>query len=173
MTRLPRNPPTWTPFPAPWTLRATIVAVTMAISLPVLADTPADPLAPRTQQEAALQDASQPIEQRLTVRNDAGRYDVWLVSGLDFEKLSDLLRKAVGARRDLGHGWRLEHWSYLEADRSYVGDLTGESSWRLRLTRHLAGSLLEVENLGDQADAPPWAPPYRPRPVLLPHGSVR
>jgi hypothetical protein len=157
-----RHPLTWAVLASLWTVA------------PVHAAEPAaDPLAPRTEAEAAVQAVAPPIEQRRTVRNDAGRYDVRLVSKLDFEKLSDLLRKAVGARRELGHGWRLEHWTYLETDRSYVGDLTGQETWRLRLTRHLTGSLIELENLGDQADAPPWAPPYRPRPVLLPHGSVR
>ncbi len=130
-------------------------------------------MAPRTEAEAAVQTEAMPIGQRLTLRNEAGRYDVWLVSGLDFEKLSEKLRKAVSARRDLGDGWRLEQWTYLESDRSYVGSLVGQGEYKLRLSRHLAGSLVELENAGNQADALPWAPPYRPRPVLLMHGSVR
>lgn len=146
-------------------------AFSMVIAAPARG---ADAMAPRTEAEAALQSQALPLDQRLTLRNDAGRYDVWLFSRLDFDKLSDGLRKAVGARKDLGGNWRLERWTWLEPDRSYVADLTGPGRvWQVRLTRHRAGSLVEIVDVGAIADAPPWAPLYRPMPVLLPHGSVR
>ncbi len=128
----------------------------------------------RGELESAFLPLVEPLKHRVVIRNEQNLYDVWLVSGLDFEKASELYRQAISAKRPLSGGLRIERWTWIEPDRSYVLDVGGgEKPYRLRLTRHLGGSLLELENAGVARDAPRWAPPYRPRPVLLPHGTTR
>jgi len=114
-----------------------------------------------------------PIDQRHVVRNDAGHYDIWLISSLSLDAAADQVRKAIGSRRDLGDGARLQPWTWLEGDRSYLLELAGPRRIKLRLTRHLKQSLIELEDLGTLAQAPPWAPAYMPPPLPLAHGSVR
>lgn len=133
----------------------------------------ADPVT-RGELELAVSPLAEPLLRRLVFRNDQNLYDVWLISKIDFEKASELYRQSISAKRSLAGGLRIERWTWIEPDRSYVLDIAGgEKPYRLRLTRHLAGSLLELENAGVARDAPRWAPPYRPRPVLLPHGAAR
>ncbi len=134
----------------------------------------ADAPVTRGELELAVGPLAEPLQRRLVFRNDQNLYDVWLVSKLDFEKASEIYRQAISAKRPLSGGLRIERWTWIEPDRSYVLDIVGgEKPYRLRLTRHLGGSLLELENAGAARDAPRWAPPYRPRPVLLPHGITR
>jgi hypothetical protein len=128
----------------------------------------------RGELESAILPLAEPLKRRVVIRNEQNLYDVWLISSLDFEKASEVYRLAISAKRSLSGGLRIERWTWIEPDRSYVLDVSGgEKPYRLRLTRHLNGSLLELENAGVARDAPRWAPPYRPRPLLLPHGSTR
>ncbi len=134
----------------------------------------AEPSATRGQLEIAVSPLTEPLLRRTVVRNDQNQYDVWLISSLDFEKSSERYRQAISTKQALSGGLRIERWTWIEPDRSYVLDVTGgEKPYRLRLTRHLGGALLELENAGAAKDAPRWAPPYRPRPLLLPHGVTR
>lgn len=135
----------------------------------------AEPLPPpRTEVEAAARAVVEPVERRLVVRGETGTYDVWLVSGLDFDQAVESARRAISSKQRFGQGFFIERWTWLEPDRSYLVDLGGGTRpWRMRLTRHLTGSLLEVLGAGEAAEAPRWTPPYRPRPVLLTHGPVR
>ena len=115
-----------------------------------------------------------PIARRSVLRNDQNLYDVWLVSKADFEKVAEAVRLAISAKRPLAGGLKLDRWTWLEPDRSYVVDVTGgRKPLRFRLTRHLNGALVELFDAGVATDAPRWAPPYRPRPLLLPHGVSR
>ena len=130
-------------------------------------------MAPRTEVEAAAQELLAPLGRRLTVRNDAGTHDVWLYSSLDFEKASEAFRVAISSKRLFSKVFRFERWTYLEPDRSYLIDVSGGSRpYRMRLTRHRGGSLLEVFEVGEIADAPRWSPTWRSQPVLLPHGAI-
>lgn len=133
-----------------------------------------DPLAPRSEVEASLHALVAPLRRRHVVRNEAGRFDVWLVSDLGFEQVSKALHGAVGSKRPLGDGMRLEQVTWVEPDRSYrVEGAGGGRTLRLRLTRHLKGAMVECEDLGDAADAPRWTPPWRTLPLLLWHGPAK
>jgi len=148
----------------------------LLLPLGVFARVPRDvlPTAAKSAVEAAVQGMLKPVRQRLTVRNDAGSYDLWLISGLDFDRVTEYFRAAISAKKQLGPGLQVQPWTYLEPDRSYLMDLTGASRpYRLRLTRHLAGTMLEMLDAGEASDAPRWSPAYRAKPILLPHGAVR
>lgn len=124
--------------------------------------------------ELAVTEMLQPLARRLVFRDDQNAYDVWLVAKLDFEQTAENFRQAISAKRQLASGFRIDRWTWLEPDHSYVIDvLGGPRPHRLRLTRHLTGALLELGGAGAADDAPRWAPPYRPRPILLPHGVAR
>jgi hypothetical protein len=141
----------------------------VCVALPVAADEPA-----RTQAELAVSPLVEVVKARRTLRGDGGLHDVWLVSDGDFDHLAERARTWVSARKALDGGMRLERFTFLEPDRSYVLELAGGGrSWKLRLSRHLQGSLLELPGLGAAADAPRWAPPWRPEPPLLFHGPLR
>ena len=134
----------------------------------------AAPAVVRSDLEAALTPLCEPLARRVVVRNDDNLYDVLLIAKLDFEKAAEVFRQAISTKRTLANGLRIERWTWIEPDRSYVLDIVGgEKPYRVRLTRHLAGAMLELDNVGAARDAPRWAPPYRPRPVLLPHGTSR
>jgi len=153
--------------------RASVLsAACVLLALPLRAAEPS-PTAPRTEIEAAAQELVAPVQKRLTVRNDGGGYDVWLLTALDFEKTTEAVRVAISSKRLFSNKFRMDRWTYLEPDRSYLIDVVGASRpYRLRLTRHVTGSLLEVQDAGEAADAPRWTPTYRAQPVLLPHGAV-
>lgn len=128
----------------------------------------------RSEGEEAILPLVDPVGKRFVLRNEQNLHDVWLISTLNFEKVAEAVRQAISTKRALPGGLRVDHWTWLEPDRSYVLELAGGTKpYRMRLTRHLNGSLLELENAGVPADAPRWAPPYRPRPILLPHGQNR
>lgn len=161
---------------------STVVAVALLAPLstttwaqePETAQEIVDPPVTRGELEMAVGLLAEPLLRRTVIRNDQNLYDVWLISKLDFEKASEVYRQAISAKRPLSGGLRIERWTWIEPDRSYVLDVAGgEKPCRLRLSRHLAGALLELENAGVARDAPRWAPPYRPRPILLPHGMTR
>ena len=154
--------------------------IVLSVSAPVWAQEPetanevAETPVTRGELESAIGPLVEPLKRRVVLRNEQNLYDVWLISGLDFEKASEVYRQAISAKRTLSGGLRIERWTWLEPDRSYVLDVAGgEKPYRLRLTRHLAGALLEMEGVGAARDSARWAPPYRPRPVLLPHGITR
>jgi hypothetical protein len=129
---------------------------------------------PRTPVEAAARALLGSVSTRRVVWNDRGGLDLWLVSTVDFDRAAELARATVSSRRILDEGFRLEGFTWLEPDRSYLMDLKGGSrQFRVRLTAHLSGSLLEVHEGGDSASAPAWTPTWRPRPVMLRHGPVR
>ncbi len=153
-----------------------LAALQLALATTAYAQMPLDvlPTAPKSALEAAVHPLLKPVLQRLTVRNDAGSYDLWLVSGLDFDRVTEYFRAAISAKKQLGPNLRVQPWTYLEPDRSYLMDLTGASRpYRLRLTRHLSGTMLEMLDAGEASDAPKWAPAYRAKPILLLHGAVR
>ena len=130
--------------------------------------------AARGELEVAIGALVEPLARRVVVRNDQNLYNVWLISKLDVEKAYQACLNAVSANRRLAGNLRIERVTPIDADRSYVLDVVGgQKPYRVRLTRHLGGSMLELENAGAARDAPRWAPPYRPRPVLLPHGQNR
>ena len=149
-----------------------LTALCLGLAAPVHAAAPS-PTAPRTEVEAAAQELVAPIQRRLTVRNDSGGYDVWLLTALNFEKATEAVRVAISSKRLFSNKFKMERWTYLEPDRSYLIDVSGGSRpYRLRLTRHMTGSLIEVQDAGEAADAPLWTPTYRAQPVLLPHGAI-
>lgn len=151
-----------------------VAALPAAAAEPPAAPAAVDPLAPRTEVEATLQALVGPIRRRHVVRNEAGRFDVWLVSELGFEPASKALHAAVGSKRPLGEGMRLEQVTWVEPDRSYRIEIAGGGRrLQARLTRHLKGALLECEDLGDPGDAPRWTPPWRTLPLLLWHGPAK
>ncbi|MSP91032.1 MAG: hypothetical protein EXR79_04385 [Myxococcales bacterium] len=138
------------------------------------ADTPTDiPVAAeRDPAEIAVTPLLAPVRARRVVRADPA--DLWLVTDTDFDRVVALAQKWVSARRPLDGGLRLERFTFLEPDRSYVLELAGGARpARLRLSRHLDGALLELQQVGDPREAPRWAPPWRPPPVVLWHGPVR
>ncbi len=134
----------------------------------------AEPTVTRGPLETAVLSLAEPVTRRVVVRNEQNLYDVWLISKLAFEATGEAFRQAVSAKRTLPGGLHVASLTWIAPDRSYVLDVVGgDKPYRLRLTRHLAGSMLELENAGVARDAPRWAPPYRPRPLLLPHGMMR
>lgn len=123
--------------------------------------------------EGAVASLLPTVVRRQVVRTSDGSLNVWLLSDLDYEKSVEAVRKALSARKVLRANLRIERWSYLESDRSWLIDVAGdERPWRLRLSRHLAGSLVEVQDVGEATDAPRWSPPLRPLFVPLLHGAA-
>jgi hypothetical protein len=163
-----------------WQKIAVAIAAVVSTGAPAIAQEDAAPAdkaeapATRGELEVAMSELAGPLVRRAVVRNEQNLYDVWLISKLDFEKTSEVFRQAISAKRPLSGGLRIERWTWIDADRSYVLDVAGGAKpYRVRLTRHLGGAMLELESVGAAKDAPRWAPPYRPRPVLLPHGQNR
>lgn len=131
------------------------------------------PVAPATAHEAAAAVLVAPLQMRAVIRNGDGGYDVWLQGNMEFEKTIETARKAITAKRALFGTLRLERWTPIDADKTVLVDLVGgERPWRLRLSRHLTGSMVEIEEAGDAEQAQRWTPPFRPQPVYLLHGPV-
>jgi len=149
----------------------------MAAAKPLLAVPPTDrPTAqvPAGELETAALSLASPVTQRRVVRNERGLYDVWLLTASDFEQVTRSVHQAVGGKRLVPGGLRFDRVTWLEPDRSYLVDLvSGGKFQKLRLSRHLQGSLLECADAGLASEAPRWTPPYHPRPLLLWHGPVR
>ncbi len=113
------------------------------------------------------------VVSRRVVRTSDGSLNVWLRSDAEFERAVESLKKAQTGKKVLRGGLRIVRSAFLDGDKSYLLDLAGgERPWRLRLSRHLSGSLIEVQDLGEASDAPRWTPPLRPALILLPHGSI-
>jgi hypothetical protein len=133
----------------------------------------AEPLSLRSPLEAAVATWIAPVAQRLVVRNADGGLDVWLVGAGPFDAAMQAVRKAASARTTYDGGARAHGWTYLEPDRSYLVEaVVGEDPVRLRLTRHVTGTLVELQQTGTAAEAPRWVPPFRPLPVLMLHGGA-
>lgn len=134
---------------------------------------PASGLTPRTELEAAAQELLLPVTGRHVVRAADGGLELWLISDLPFEKSVAELRRAISSKRALRGGFSLQNWTYVDADRSGLLELVGGSApRRLRLTRHLQGALLQVQDGADADEAPRWLPPFRPQALPLLHGAV-
>ncbi len=113
------------------------------------------------------------IVHRRVVRTSDGSLNVWLRSDADFERAVQSLQKAQAGKKLLKGGLRIVRSALLDGDKSYLLDLAGgDRPWRLRLSRHLTGTQIEVQDLGEASDAPRWTPPLRPVPILLPHGML-
>lgn len=160
------------------------VAVALASTVylyaaPVLASEPppemgSTDVAPRTALEEAVQSLMQPVVRRLGVRSHQGSVDLWLFSSAGWEQVGEDMRAAVSARRTLAGKFTLDRWTYVEPDHSYVADVLGGSvPYKIRLTQHQKGALVEVIDAGEPADTPRWSPTWRQRPVLFTHGAMR
>lgn len=123
--------------------------------------------------EAAAHQLGKEVTERLVVRGDAGQYDVWLRSNAPFEKLLERARFVAGNKVTLRGGYLLGPIHVAEHDGSVTTSLSGKPPAALFMSRDLGGSLLIVRGVGKAAGARPWAPPYRPLPLELPHGPVR
>lgn len=131
-------------------------------------------VAPRTALEEAVQGLAQPVTRRLGVRRHQGGVDLWLFSSASWELVGEEMRTAVSSRRTLAGKFTLDRWTYVEPDHSYVADVLGGSTpYKVRLTQHLKGSLVEIVDAGEPADTPRWSPTWRQRPVLFLHGGMR
>lgn len=129
---------------------------------------------PRTALEEAVQGLMQPVVRRLGVRRNQGGVDLWLFSSAGWEQVGEDMRAAVSSRRTLAGKFTLDRWTYVEPDHSYVADVLGGSvPYKIRLTQHQKGSLVEVIDAGEPADTPRWSPTWRQRPVLFAHGAMR
>ncbi len=136
------------------------------------AEPPAD-LAPRSELEAAAQELIQPVRGRHVQRSPDGGLELWLITDKPFEQSVAELRRAISSKRSLRGMFTLQNWTYVDADRSGLLELVGGSSpRRLRLTRHLQGSLLQIADGADSSEAPRWLPPFRPQALPLLHGPL-
>ncbi len=152
---------------------AVVMAVGAGIAPQNASADPAAALAPRTELEAAAQELLAPVTGRHVLRSPDGGLELWLISDQPFEKSVAELRRAISAKRSLRGGFSLQSWTYVDADRSGLLELAGGSApRRLRLTRHLQGSLLQIQDGADAAEAPRWLPPFRPQAVPLFHGAL-
>ena len=132
----------------------------------------ASPVA-RTPLESAVATWIAPVGQRLVVRNGDGGLDVWLIGGSPFDTAIEAIRRAVSARQPYDGGVRALGWTYLEPDRTYLVDArVAEEPVRLRLSRHMSGCLVELQQTGTAAEAPRWTPPFRPQPIALLHSEA-
>lgn len=130
-------------------------------------------LGAKTELEAAAQALIAPIAQRHVVRGAEGGLELWLISDVAFEKAVAEARRSISTKRPLHGAFSLEKWTYVDADRSGLMELVGGSApRRLRLTRHLHGVLLEVQDGADASEAPRWLPPFRPQAQPLMHGAM-
>lgn len=127
----------------------------------------------RTDIGVALTPLIEPIKARRVVRRGLVQADVWLISELGFDETATRVQKAISTQMALSGGFVLARWTYIDADRSYRLDVTGPRAVRVRLTRHLEGTLWELEAQGDAREAGKWAPPFRPRAIPLFHGPLR
>lgn len=133
----------------------------------------ADQPALRSSLESAVATWIAPVAQRLVVRNADGGLDVWLIGAGPFDAAMEAVRHAATARTTYDGGVRAHGWTYLEPDRSYLVDANvGDEPVRLRLTRHVKGTLVELQQTGTAAEAQRWVPPFRPQPVLMLHGGA-
>ncbi len=123
--------------------------------------------------EVAVRTVVGNVKDRIVVRDGPAQIDVWLFCEMSFDKMSEQIRGAISTRRALVGGFRISHWTWIEPDRTYLIDLVGPKQLRIRMTRHLKGTLLILPGIGSAKDAPRWTPPYRPLPLNMPHGPVR
>ncbi|MSQ82954.1 MAG: hypothetical protein EXR77_08560 [Myxococcales bacterium] len=150
-------------------LTVTLGAALLVVPGPVFGQAPL----PKNELETAVSSWVAPLQQRLVVRNGDGGLDVWLIGATAFEVAVETVKRAVAARKTLDGGITLQRWTFLEPDKSWLLDLqVADEALRLRLTRHVTGSLFELQQTGTAAEAPRWTPPYRPQPVYLLHGGA-
>ena len=124
--------------------------------------------------ETALGLFAQPIRSRRVVRSDSNDLDVWLVSDASFETTGARLRRAAAVSLALPGGFKVVRATWLDPDQTWWVDAEGgDRAFRMTASRHRKGTLFVLRGLGHKADAPPWAPPYRPLPINLPHGPLR
>jgi len=158
-------------------LACLVGAAIIACAAPGHAENPTPPatggVAATTDIGAALTPLVEPIKSRRVVRHGLIRADVWLISELGFDDTATRVQKAISTQMELSGGFKLARWTYIDADRSYRLDVTGPRAVRVRLTKHLQGTLWELESQGDVREAGKWAPPFRPRPIPLFHGPLR
>lgn len=160
-------------------MRKTAALATFALASSLLAtagfadETASDSVKLQGDIEASVELLWPNIVHRRVVRTSDGSLNVWLRSDADFERAVQSLQKAQAGKKVLRGGLRIVRSALLDGDKSYLLDLAGgERPWRLRLSRHLNGSQIEVQDLGEASDAPRWTPPLRPTPILLPHGAM-
>jgi hypothetical protein len=129
---------------------------------------------PRTAMEEAVQLLAEPVSRRLAVRSHDGSFDLWLVTRATLDQVTEQMRVAATSKRQLAGQFSLDRWTYVEPDHSYVVDILGASQpYKIRLTKHLQGALIEMVGAGESADAPRWSPPWRPQPLVFLHGPMK
>ena len=129
---------------------------------------------PRTALEEAVQVLAEPVSRRLAVRSYDGSFDLWLVTRATLDQVTEQMRVAATSKKQLAGQFSLDRWTYVEPDHSYVVDILGASQpYKIRLTKHLQGALIEMVGAGESADAPRWSPPWRPQPLVFLHGPMK
>ncbi|MCO4760417.1 MAG: hypothetical protein KC502_02860 [Myxococcales bacterium] len=124
--------------------------------------------------ERAITLFAKPVSSRLVVRADSNDLDVWLISNVAFAKSGERLSAAAAARLALPGGFAVQRATWLEPDGTWWVDVMGQGKkLRVLAKRHGKGTLFVLRGLGHSSDAQPWAPPYRPLPLNLPHGPLR
>ncbi len=123
--------------------------------------------------EPAARQLGKKVMQRFVVRTDAGGFDVWMISNAPFKRLAERAQFVAAGSVQLRGGYRLDGVQKNERDRSIRARLLGSSPVNISMVPQSDGSLLILHGAGSAAEAPPWAPPYRPLPLDLPHGPVR
>jgi len=64
--------------------------------------------------------------------------------------------------------------TWLDPDQTWWVDVEGGGrTLRMAVSRHRKGTRFVLRGLGQKRDVAPWAPPYRPLPINLPHGPLR
>jgi len=127
---------------------------------------------PRDPVEACAASLVGAPDSRAVVRTSEGA-DVWWFGGLAFDQSIALARRAISNKRVFDGQLRLDRWTPIDADRSVRLEIVGAARpYRLRLSRHLGGTLVVIEGGADPASAPAWLPPFRPRPILILHGPI-
>lgn len=122
--------------------------------------------------EFAVRTFAATVDDRIVVRDGPAQLDVWLFAKVPFAELADRIRNAISTKKQLVGGYSFEGWTWIEPDRTYLIDVVGPTKVRVRMSRHLDGTLLVLPELGKAADAARWTPPYRPTPINMPHGPV-
>ncbi len=147
------------------------VVASLSVGLALAGDLPPPNIHPA---EAAFTLFAKPVVRRTVVRGDRQALDVWLVSKQPFAKTGERLQQAAAVQLTLPHGYKVVRATWLDADQTWWVDLVGGThEVRARVSRHRDGSLLVLGGLGHKRDAKPWAPPYKPLPINLPHGPIR
>ncbi len=123
--------------------------------------------------EQAVRQLGKTVIERQVVRADSGQFDVWMFSDAPFKLLLERARFVMTNAVQLRGEFKVEALQVSEHDRSVEARLIGPKPVKVWLSAHLSGSLLVIRGAGSAAEAPPWAPPYRPLPLELPHGPIR